>query len=130
MSQARDLFASAGESGMALLKGLSACSILSLIGAFSSCPCGRVPNDRKRAPSTEVGMTRADTKEKTISAKVMKTSIGSASFISDLNRDHSTKHEIAHRVQRIPNHNQAVSLLFCVQGPDEAGIHYLHHHPP
>src|SRR5215469_2681696 len=125
ISQARDLLASAGESGIALLSGPKACSILSLKGAFSRFAC-RDPKDRNRAPSTDVGMTTAAAKENTTAVTVRKTRIDNVSSISDLDGDNPSNHKIADGLQTYADHYQNVSQWFGKKGPNEAGTHHLH----
>src|SRR5579863_1943795 len=74
MSQARVRETSAGESGIALLSGSRACSMRSRIAGFCSS-CGRVPSARRRAPSTDVGVTTAAPKKNTTSTTVTVTTM-------------------------------------------------------
>jgi hypothetical protein len=129
MSQARDLLASAGESGIALLNGLSACSIRSLMGAFSASVGRCHPKDRNRAPSTEEGITTAAPKEKTTTATVMNTTIVSANAMClNLYCDDSANYKITDGLQSHAYHHQNVTQRLGKQRTDEARIHQKHYH--
>src|SRR5580704_15551892 len=114
ISHARVRETSAGESGMALLSGSSACSIRSRKAGFTSSGCCRPPSARKRAPSTELGLATAAPNENTASTTVRKTTIasnGSSIFKTcflNLNPDDPADHKISNRLQRDAGHHQGV----------------------
>ena len=64
---------SAGDSGIALLMGSSACSMRSrMAGLFSACRDCTLPRARRRAPRTDPGLTTAAPKKKTAPATATK----------------------------------------------------------
>src|SRR5271165_190553 len=119
MSQARVRETSEGESGMALLMGSSACSMRSrtFIAGFSWANEGWPPRARKRAPSTEPGVTAAAPKAKTTSTTVTKTTMVRINGIvqpeceklSYLNLNNLANHEVTHGLQGDAGHQQGMA---------------------
>src|SRR5271165_6881443 len=117
MSQARVRETSEGESGMALLMGSSACSMRSrtFIAGFSWANEGWPPRARKRAPSTEPGVTAAAPKAKTTTRTVTKTTMVRINGIvqpeceklSYLNLNNLANHEVTHGLQGDAGHQQS-----------------------
>src|SRR5579871_5776026 len=124
---------SAGESGIAFPRGSSACSIRSRrAGLFSAgCVCCP-PRARRRAPSTEPGVTMAAPKANTASTTVTKTMMTVSSGVinktcSNPNPDNLPDHEISHRLQTDSGYQQGVANWISKQWMDEITIDGQHH---
>src|SRR5580693_1974017 len=114
ISQWRVRDTSAGESGIALLIGPRVCSMRSRIaGLFSGCRGCWLPKARRRAPSTELGVTTAAPKAKTAATTVRNTTITRAKdgVITGLhlNPDDFSDHKVSDRLQRDSRDQQKVA---------------------
>src|SRR5580704_6254973 len=98
-------------------------------GLFSTSGCCP-PRARRRAPSTEVGVTTAAPKAKTASTMVTKTtktnSRGSMLIYLNLDPDDLSDHEISNRLQSDPGDQQKVSDRVREQRANETRIEHEH----
>src|SRR5580692_8364510 len=122
---------SAGDSGMALLRGSRACSIRSrMAGLFSTGFSCWLPRARRRAPSMELGVTAAAPKANTAATTVKNTTMIRTNCIVttlNLNPDDLTDHKISYRLQRNTEHQERMTDRVREERMNETGIQTRHH---
>src|SRR3954454_12777520 len=130
MSQRRVRETSAGDSGIALLMGSSACSMRSRrAGLFSACRDCTLPRARRRAPRTDPGLTTAAPKKKTALATATKmiTTINRGDIgVLYLDPDNLPDHEITDGLQGDSRNQKNMADGIREERVNKGGIQHQH----